>query len=176
MAGGRPRTPDTLKVAKGTFKPSRSNLDQPKVAPGMPEIPAGLTGIAKKKFIELAKELVQMKVITPHDRHVLEQVAKEFALFKEMEKVIKKDGLFYHSTVTEKTEEIMPDGESVVKTKVKVTQNRVRTHPALTARNQCWANIMKGLQECGLTPSTRGKLKVIKKEETNPFAALLSGS
>ena len=76
----------------------------------------------------------------------------------------------------EKTEEVRPDGESITKTKTKVTHNRVRTHPALTARNQCWANIMKGLQECGLTPSTRSKLKIVKKEETNPFAALLSGS
>ena len=175
-AGGRPRTPDALKVAKGTFKPSRSNPDQPAVLPGMPEIPQGLTGLAKKKFIELSKELVQMKVVTPHDRLVLEQISKEWELFKQLEKVIKKDGLFYHATVTEKIEEVMPDGESITKTKTKVTHNRVRTHPALTARNQCWANIMKGLQECGLTPSTRSKLKIVKKEETNPFAKLLSGS
>jgi P27 family predicted phage terminase small subunit len=176
MAGGRPRTPDPLKVAKGTFKPSRSNKEQPAVAPGMPEIPQGLTGVAKRKFIELAKELVQMKVVTPHDRLILEQISKEWALFKELEKVIKKDGLFYHGTVTEKTEEILPDGESVIKTKVKITQNRLKAHPALTARNQCWTNIMKGLQECGLTPSTRSKLKVVKKEDTNPFANFLSGT
>lgn len=176
MPGGRPNTPDALKIAKGTFKPSRSNPDQPKVNPGMPEIPVGLIGVAKRKFIELAKELVQMKVITPHDQHVLEQVAKEFALFKEMEKVLKNDGFFYHSSVTEKTEEILPDGEKVVKTKTKIIQNRIKSHPALTIRNQCWANIMKGLQECGLTPSTRSKLKVVKKEESNAFAKFLSGS
>jgi P27 family predicted phage terminase small subunit len=172
MAGGRPRTPDTLKKVKGTYKPSRSNPDQPKVMPGMPEIPSGLTGIAKKKFIELAHELVQMKVITPHDRHVLEQVAKEFALFKEMEKVIKKDGFFYHGT---RTEQEFYDGEGAVK-KVTTLHSKLRAHPALAARNQCWANIMKGLQECGLTPSTRSKLKVIKKEESNPFAAFGAGS
>ena len=176
MAGGRPRTPDHLKVAKGTYKPSRSNLDQPAALPGMPEIPAGLTGIAKRKFIELAKELVQMKVVTPHDRLVLEQISKEWALFKDLEKVIKKDGLFYHGTVTEKTETTEPNGDTAVVTKVKITQNRLKAHPALTARNQAWTNIMKGLQECGLTPSTRSKLKVVKKEESNPFAKLLSGS
>jgi len=173
MAGGRPRTPDTLKAAKGTLQPCRVNKDQPKVEPGMPEIPAGLVGIAKRKYVELAKELSQMKVITPHDRHILEQVAKEFELFKQLEKVLKKDGLFYHSTITEKTEDIAANGEAVTKTKVKITQSRIKTHPALTARNQAWANIMKGLQECGLTPSTRSKLKIVKKEDTNPFASFL---
>lgn len=172
MAGGRPRTPDQLKVAKGTFKPSRSNLDQPAVLPGMPEIPQGLTGIAKKKFIELAKELVQMKVVTPHDRLVLEQISKEWELFKQLEKVIKKDGLFYHARKVEKV--TSDDTGSVVKEEI--IYSRLKSHPALTARNQAWANIMKGLQECGLTPSTRSKLKVVKKEDTNPFAKLLSGS
>lgn len=173
MPGGRPRQPDELKKAKGTLQACRVNSDQPSVLPGMPEIPSGLTGLAKKKFVELAKELVQMKVVTPHDRLILEQISKEWALFKELEKVLKKDGLFYHSRVTEKTEEVMPDGEKLTKVKERVTKTSVRSHPALTARNQCWANIMKGLQECGLTPSTRSKLKVVKKEESNPFAKML---
>lgn len=170
MSGGRPRQPDELKKAKGTLQACRVNKDQPAVNPGMPEIPLGLVGIAKKKFVELAQELVQMKVVTPHDRLILEQISKEWALFKELEKVLKKDGLFYNSRITETITEELPDGEKVTKVKEKVTKTGVRAHPALTARNQCWANIMKGLQECGLTPSTRSKLKVVKKESTNPFA------
>lgn len=171
MAGGRPRKPDELKKLQGTFQPSRSNPDAPKVSPSMPEIPRGLTGIAKKKYVELAKELSQMKVITPHDSHLLEMVAKEFEHFKMMEKTIKKDGLFYHGTRVEK--EIEEDGSGRV-TKVETLYTRIKAHPAVAARNQAWTNIMKGLQECGLTPSTRSKLKVVKKEETNPFAAFMS--
>jgi len=144
----------------------------------MPSIPLGLIGYAKRKYVELAKELSLMKVITRHDSHILEHVAKEFLLMQSLEKILKKEGLFYHSTTTETTEDtVMPTEEKIIKKKTKVTQSRIKSHPALTARNQCWANIMKGLQECGLTPSTRGKLKVVVKEETNAFAAFLnSGS
>lgn len=173
---GRPRIPDELKKAKGTLQPCRVNSDQPKVQPGMPEKPRGLTGIAGKKFIELAQELSQMKVITPHDRFILEQVAKEFAMMAEMEKTIKKDGLFFNSRITEEDTEYLKDGNTVIRKKEKVTKTNVRSHPALTIRNQCWTNIMKGLQECGLTPSTRSKLKVVKKEDSNPFTKLLEKS
>lgn len=176
MAGGRPRQPDELKKAKGTLQACRVNSDQPKVEPGMPEIPAGLTGIAKRKFIELAKELSQMKVITPHDRFILEQIAKEFQVLSEMEKTIKKDGYFFHSRIIERDEVTTEDGDKITHIKEKTTKTSVRSHPALTVRNQCWTNIMKGLQECGLTPSTRSKLKVVKKEESNPFLKLMSGS
>lgn len=174
MAGGRPRIPDELKKLKGTLQPCRVNKDAPTTAPGMPEIPAGLTGMAKRKFIELAKELSQMKVITPHDKHILEQVAKEFELFKNLEKAIKKDGLFYHGTREEKEYGESQDGEVIKTVKVTTIHSKIRMHPGLAARNQAWANIMKGLQECGLTPSTRSKLKVVKKEEQNPFAAFLA--
>lgn len=171
MAGGRPRIPDELKKLKGTLQPCRVNKDAPTTAPGMPEIPSGLTGIAKKKFVELAKELSQMKVITTHDKHILEQVSKEFELFKNLEKAIKKDGLFYHGTRVEKEYGESEDGKIVKSTTL---HSKIRTHPGLAARNQAWANIMKGLQECGLTPSTRSKLKVVQKEEKNPFAAFLA--
>lgn len=175
MPGGRPRQPDSLKAAKGTLQKCRTNSEQPQVKPGMPEIPRGLTGIAKRKFVELSQELHQMKVITPHDRFILEQVAKEFALLSEMEKTIKKDGHFYNSRIIEEDTEFLEDGTTLIRKKEKVTKTSVRSHPALTIRNQCWANIMKGLQECGLTPSTRSKLKVVKKEESNPFLKLSQG-
>ena len=176
MAGGRPRQPDSLKNAKGTLQPSRVNQLQPKVLPGMPEIPSGLVGTAKRKFIELAKELSQMKVITTHDTHVLEQIAKEFDLFKQLEKILKKDGLFYHGTRTEKQTVDDPDGVKERVVKVTILESKLKTHPALTARNQAWTNIMKGLQECGLTPSTRSKLKIVKKEDSNPFSDFLKSS
>lgn len=138
----------------------------------MPEIPRGLTGMAKRKFVELAKELSQMKVITPHDSHLLSHVAKEFELLEILEKTLKKDGHFYHG---KKVEKVFSDsGEFTVKETTLHT--KFTAHPALTARNQCWANIMKGLQECGLTPSTRSKLKIIKKEDSNPFSNFLSGT
>lgn len=175
MPGGRPRQTDEMKAAKGTLQKCRVNPDQPKVEPGMPEIPRGLTGIAKRKFVELAKELSQMKVITPHDRFILEQVSKEFQLLSDMEKTVKKDGYFFHSKIIEREENHLQNGETLVKVKEKTTKTHVRSHPALVIRNQCWANIMKGLQECGLTPSTRSKLKVVKKEETNPFIKLQQG-
>lgn len=173
MPKGRPALPDELKKAKGTLRPGRVNSEAPKVLPGMPEIPLGLTGIAKKKFVELSQELVQMRVITPHDRLILEQISKEWELFKELEKTIKKDGLFYHSRITEIVTETTPEGEKVATVKEKVTSTAVKLHPAVKARNQCWANIMKGLQECGLTPSTRNKLKIVQKEEVNPFVKIM---
>jgi len=173
MARGRPSLPDELKKAKGTLRPDRVNFDAPKIEPGMPQIPLGLTGIAKKKFIELAQELVQMKVVTTHDRLILEHISKEFELFKQLEKTLKKDGFFYHSRITETTTETTPEGEKVTTVKEKVTNSAVKLHPGVKARNQCWANIMKGLQECGLTPSTRNKLKIIQKEDSNPFSNFL---
>ena len=134
----------------------------------MPEVPKGLVGYAKRKFIALAKELSQMKVITKHDSHILEMVSKEFAIYMEMEKVLKKDGYFYHGKISEKiySEE---DGTII---KEKIVSTNLKSHPALIHRNQAFANIMKGLQECGLTPSTRSKLKVVKETQSNPFAAM----
>lgn len=142
----------------------------------MPEIPRGLTGIAKRKFSELAKELSQMKVITPHDSHLLTHVAKEFELLAILEKTLKKDGHFHYGKRTETTFSKKGDGEDEIKVKETIQHTKFASHPALTARNQCWSNIMKGLQECGLTPSTRSKLKVVKKEDSNPFSNFLTGS
>jgi P27 family predicted phage terminase small subunit len=172
MAGGRPTQPDSLKALKGTLQPSRVNKDAPVTQPGMPQIPIGLNFFEKKKFISLAQELSQMKIITPHDQYILELIAKEFGMLKVYEKQLKKDGFFYHGEKVEKQE----DSEGAVKVKTTIISTRFKAHPALSARNQAWTNIMKGLQECGLTPSTRSKVKVVKEEDSNPFSKFLLGS
>lgn len=170
MPGGRPRQPDALKKIKGTLQPCRVNPDQPKTLPGMPEIPRGLSFFEKSKFKSLAEELYQMKVITTHDVHILEMVAKEFGMLKVYEKQLKKDGYFYAGT--KEIEEITEEGKKTKKTTT--ITSRVRVHPAITARNQAWTNIMKGLMECGLTPSTRSKVKVVKEENSNPFSQFIA--
>lgn len=170
MPGGRPRQPDELKKLKGTLQPCRVNEDAPKTFPGMPQTPRGLSLYEKNKFKSLAEELYQMKVITTHDVHILEMIAKEFGILKVYEKQLKKDGFFYAGTKVEK--EVDDQGKQTVKTTT--ITSRFKAHPAITARNQAWTNIMKGLQECGLTPSTRSKVKVVKEEDSNPFNQFLA--
>lgn len=163
MPRGRPTKPTHLKELTGTLRKCRVNNAEPKTLPGIPVTPSGLSHVGKKKFNELCQELYQMKVITTHDAQLLEMIAHQWENYIELKKELKKNGRFYHST----TEEMSEDGLSVT------IKRGIKVHPALAAFQMSWSSIMKGLQECGLTPSTRSKLRMVEKEEENPFLALL---
>jgi P27 family predicted phage terminase small subunit len=64
-----------------------------------------------------------------------------------------------------------------IKDLVITTINGNRIHnPLLSARNKALSNIKEIAAEFGLSPSSRTRLSVGEKEETNPFLALLKRS
>ncbi|AWW32163.1 phage terminase small subunit P27 family [Echinicola strongylocentroti] len=156
MAGGRPRQPDELKKLKGTLQPCRVNQEAPKTLPGIPEVPSGLDHMGKKAFKEICEDLYQMKVITTHDRHILYQAAEALSDYRRYKKTLKKVGEVYENT----------------NRKTGITHYHAR--PEVKMKKDAWEQFHKCLTQCGLTPSMRAKVKVVKKEEENPFEAMMN--
>lgn len=154
MPGGRPKQPDELKKIKGTLQKCRVNQDAPKTLPGIPENPIGLDHMGKLAYKELAEDLYRLKVITPEDRSILFQAAEALSDYRRYKKILKKSGEVY----------VVID---------KMGNKHFNARPEVKMKKDSWEMFHKCLIQCGLTPATRSRLKVVVKEEENPFAKFL---
>src|ERR1700683_5461609 len=71
MAAGRKRKPAVQHAVKGTFRADRHGGKHPQPLTGLPECPAFLDKVAKKKFREVAAELDRIGMLTIVDGDAL---------------------------------------------------------------------------------------------------------
>ena len=146
---GRPRTPDHMKVVKGTYKPSRDNAKRPKTPPAKAgEIlpPRHLTAKGKRFFETLENHLRKMKVISAQDAVLLAMIAETFEQYEMCRAVLKKEGL---------TQKVVTKSGGVM----------VRVRPEQTIQNELRRQLMSMLMQCGLTPATRAKVNAAGEGE-----------
>lgn len=149
---GRPPTPTDLKILRGN--PGHRKIeaaDEPTPSAGIPSPPAHLSKEARTHWFRLAPELSKMRVLTMADREGLCILCDAWARYVMAEKAVEKHGLLIKS----------PSGYPI--------QN-----PALAIRNQASKEMRGWLNEFGLTPAARTRVRTTSPSQpdlpgfTNP--------
>lgn len=147
------RTPDHLKIIKGTARPDRMNANAPASNIGTPEPPAWLSERASELFMQHVVILQGMGIASPDDQTALALLASRIEEIEICTAVIEDAGRTYSTTAT--------SGDKLV-----------RARPEVAMRNEAMRHAQSLLSEFGLTPATRSKVSAGKPQEENPFAAL----
>ena len=158
MRGRKPK-PSALRVLEGN--PGKRPINnEPSPEPGIPPAPAHLSEQAKKAWAGVSVKLDKIGVLTEVDDWALEMLCENYAEILDLRAEIKKDGRF--QTVTNK------NGDT-----------RTVNHPAATQLADAERRFKAMLEQFGLTPSARVRVKANPKS-SSPFdryrARKLSGA
>ena len=86
---GKPQIPDSVKLAKGTFRPGRQNKNQPK-ASGLPKCPFTRGTIAANKWHEVVAGLSRLGII---DGSHVEGLCHAYQQAKDADAIIAEQGI-----------------------------------------------------------------------------------
>jgi P27 family predicted phage terminase small subunit len=156
---GRKRIPDHLKVVAGTDQPSRMNPEAPVPAEALPVAPDWLSTRCAEIFDQLVAIIDPMGIGSASDTAMLAMAASRLEEVEICTAMIEDGGRTFVSGITY-------DDEG------RVTSQQIKGHPAVAQRSEAMRHAQSLLAEFGLSPAARSKVSAIKKNETNPFAAL----
>jgi len=147
----RPRTPNNLRILKGTDKqhPERMRTP-PEPKKGKIHPPTWLKPKARKAFIELAKITTDMNVLTTADKMSLAMVCDAYSDYLEANELVEKNGQTY----------VVTNREGI---------DMIKANPATTIKADAWRRVMIGLGKFGLSPSEREKINITPVKKKNPF-------
>ena len=143
MPAGRPRKPAAIHLVQGT-RDRTAKGDEPKFASEYPARPPHLRGFAKLEWERLSHQLKPLGMVTKADRAMLVALVEAWAIYREMDKLIKKHGVTYTTTTLAGDE-------------------MVRPRPEVAMRDQALKNIKSFSSEFGLTPSARTRVSIPEK-------------
>ena len=152
----RPRKPSHLKVVSGTAQKCRMNPDEPEAPKGAPDAPLWLSSRAAEIFHGLCATIDAMGYLSTADQHVIAQTASR------LEEV-------------EITTAAVEDGGRTYDTSNAAGERMIRPNPMVAQRSEAMRHAHALLSELGLTPSARSKVSAGKKNDENPFRALMGG-
>ena len=137
---------------EGQTKRAKSKMAQePTPDPAKPRKPPGLSGVAGRKWDQLAPQLHTSGVLTKVDGDTLEQYCRVWAFYREEMRAVETEG----RVITTKT------GYPMI-------------NPHWTAANQAITQCRKLAAELGLSPSTRTRLQVDKPQRPDsPLTKML---
>lgn len=141
MAGRRP-LPTKRKELQGTMRADRRNGEEPQPEVKIPKTPDGLTGEAKAEWDRLTPQLKQLGLLSDIDRTALLYYCQYHARYYDAMQKIEEEGL--------------------------VIEHETRgtcANPYVKISNDAASMVHKFLVEFGMTPSSRSRVKVGKKEE-----------
>lgn len=146
----RNRKPSHLHVVQGTARPSRMNNSEPKPKAKRPRCPAHLSVKAKTAFKNVSDLLEGMGVLTIADGMALELLCHAYAEWRDLDKLVARDGETYKTIAT--------SGEEVIK-----------ANPAVAMRADAWKRVKSMMAEYGMTAAARTKVSADKPEATDPL-------
>jgi P27 family predicted phage terminase small subunit len=153
---GRPRTPDAIKKAQGTYRKDRAlNGVEPDPITQIPEPPEGLDEYGIKEWYAKATQLVAIKMISDADLGALFALCNEFQNYIAAEAICKKNARFY----------ALKDEAGKVKCWM--------IHPAHTVAQQHLKAYQSLCNEFGMTPASRVKLPEGVKDPREKTASIL---
>ena len=156
---GRKPKPKALRILQGNAgkRPLPENIPEPDVS--IPKPPNFLTKDAKKEWKRVAPLLEIMGVLAEIDMGVLAIYCQSFAHWKSAEEWIAENGSTF----------IIRDKDGQVK--------YIQQVPHVSLSKQARADMLKAGAEFGMTPSSRSRITVNKKqgEEKSPWAKLGNG-
>ena len=144
-SGPKPK-PDAVKALAGTLRAGRVNDAQPSL-PALvtaPRCPSHLKGEARKVWGKVGKLLANMGVLTEADLHALEAYCVVFARWQDAEAQLGTYGVM-----------LSRDGQ-------------LFPSPYLRIAEDCLKQMRAWMTEFGITPSSRSRVKVEKKELVTP--------
>lgn len=152
--GGRKPKPTAQKRAAGNPGKRRLNEAEPDfealvVAPVAPD---WMSDYAREMWDRLSPELVESKVLTRTDLHVLEGFCSAYGRWREAEEDVTRNGIILKSSFGPKK------------------------NPACTVANEAMRQMTSYGSSLGLDPASRARLVVPKAPKSNAFAALLGGA
>lgn len=146
---GRKKTPDHLKLVKGTAQKCRMNPEAPAANVGTASAPAWLSERAAELFDQISATLLGMGIASPDDQHVLSLAASRIEEVEILTAVIEDAGRTYQTEA-----------------------GLWKARPEVAMRNEAMRHAQSLLAEFGLTPAARSKVSAGKPAESNPFGAL----
>jgi P27 family predicted phage terminase small subunit len=152
--GGRKPKPTAQKIAAGNPGKRRLNKDAPDF-PSLekaPDAAAWMSDNAREMWGKLAPELIDAKVLTRTDLHVLEGFCSAYGRWREAEEEIIQRGITLKG----------PMGTS--------------KNPACTVANEAMRQMTSYGAALGLDPASRARLIVPRGKKKNAFSELLGGS
>lgn len=156
---GPPKKPTQLKVVEGTLRNAGQLLKEPlpqRFDPGS-KPPRWLRGApAIRAWREMVSHVGILEVATVADIQALAMLCDVFSVYLRARDITDEEGLTWESYNE-------ANGTRML-----------RMHPAVTIRNESWAQTVRMMQEFGMTPASRAKVVKVPEGNTNPLDAYLS--
>lgn len=149
---GRPPKPTALKLITGNPGKRALNQNEPKPTQGAPLCPSDLDPEAKREWRRVVPELDRIGMLAKVDRACLVCYCETWALYRVCQRKIVAEGPTYE------------------------TDYGPKKRPEVAIASQCLAHIRAFCAEFGLTPSSRGRMKLPGKQEVDPFDEFLKGA
>ncbi len=147
------KKPTRLKVIQGTDRKDRSVENEPMPDPEIPDPPDHLNAIAQEEYRRISLKLFNLGLLTGIDGVALAAYCEAYSVWVE---ACKKRNELGDNWMTEQT----------------LNGNTIQ-RPLVGIINQSRKAMKEFLIEFGMTPASRTKVSVKKKEEVkNPFARL----
>lgn len=143
MSVGRKRKPAEIHLLEGT-RANYKDDDAPKFDSDYPARPPHLKDVARQEWDRLKGILEPLGMVTKADRAMLVALVEAWAIYREMDRLIKVHGVTYT-------------------TKTKSGDDMVRPRPEVAMRDQALKNIKSFSTEFGLTPSARTRVSIPNK-------------
>lgn len=157
MRGRKPK-PASLQISEGDpakrgVRKLRERLEaEPKATTGLPECPSHLKGRARKVWEFWVPELEIMELDRAPDAVMLEGACQSYSKAVEADLILDAEGLIIEESVIDKE-----SGERIVLKRKK--------HPAVEVSNAAWRQVRAFCSEFGLSPVSRTRLSVGKRDE-----------
>lgn len=159
MPGPRPK-PDELKALAGNPGHRPLNLDAPKPAQGIPEMPRGLSPAGRREFKYICGQLLSMGLMYRTDGKAIAAYCDAYSMVEQADKEIKKYGLMFE------TKYLDSEGD--------LQLGDLKKNPAVDIKFKAMATMHKFLIEFGLTPASRSRLKIEAPKVADPMEVLLT--
>lgn len=167
MRGRKPK-PTALQIAQGDpRKLGKNKLEEklaaePDVKRGLPDCPRYLRGRARHAWGFWAEELAHMNLDAKPDAMMLEGACVAWAKAVEADLILARDGLIVEDSIIDKK-----SGERIVLKR--------KRNPADHISNSAWRQVRAFCSEFGLSPTSRTRLSVGKRDTAEmEIAELLS--
>lgn len=153
---GPPRTPTSIRRAKGNPGKRAYNKREPKLPGGAPPMPAGLDAVGQAEWARLVAIALKAEVLTEAERSILELAAEAYSTWAKARAVIMEKGLSYETT--------NQNGDVIHK-----------PYPEVAIASDAWRRYRAAVCELGFTPAARAKVSTVDpNEETDPGEAFFN--
>lgn len=159
MAAGAPRKPQNVKKAQGTYRADRDLPDSMenyvKKIKEVPLPPEGMHESAHKYWYSVCLELIDLGVMADTDALIIKSLCMRMQHQDECYEILNEDGMF------------------ATMTNVKGHTYKMQ-HPAVNVMSTLAADIAKFCSMLGLSPESRSKIGIVKKNKKDPLSGFLN--